>query len=487
MKRKFAWLVISCLMILSLVLASCATEPKPTPTLTPTQSPTLNPTPTPTPTPTPSPTSNSATTANGEPQYGGVIISSATTHTYFDTYRYERNSDMNLSLCYQRLDTGNWAVDRKVYDFAMSVGALPPEHQGGCLAESWEMPDPLTIIIHVRKGVKWQDKPPVNGREFTADDVVWNFERYIKDPFIDRQYILVIASAKALDKYTVELKIAPPRFQGLPTIVLNVVSLFFMPKESLDSTGEIRDWKKVVGTGAFILADYVPDSGLTFTKNPNYWGNDERHPDNRLPYADGAKILIIPDISTLLSALRTGKIDVYDKVSWQDANSLKITNSEMKIKGLDSTAYHFKVRTDKAPFTDIRVRQAMQMAVDLKEIAKTFYGGTTLIYRGPIEPFHTGVYIPYDELPDKPMFTNLSLKELLTYNTEKANKLLAEAGYPNGFKTNCIATRVRAPDLPELFQSYMKAVGIDVEIKYYESAVYDSLRAGKSHDQILLH
>ena len=136
--------------------------------------------------------------------------------------------------------------------------------------------------------------------------------------------------------------------------------------EAVKQWGNLNDWHHAIGTGPFILTDFVSGSSATLVKNPNYWGYDERYPQNQLPYVDTLKFLIIPDNATALAAMRTGKIDVMDGMSLQDAQSMKKTNPEIlqiPIPGTDATS--IDPRNDKAPFNDIRVREAMQMAIDL--------------------------------------------------------------------------------------------------------------------------
>ncbi len=382
----------------------------------------------------------------------------------------------------------NWAMDRNTYDFSNTNGWVPLEYLGGCLAESWEVPDPLTFVLHVRKNVKWQDKPPVNGRDFTADDVAWNFERYRKDAWFDREYLQFIESIKVLDKYTVELKVQPPGNVLMPTGVLTGSGMYFLAKESVGAGNEIEDWKKIIGTGPFILEDYVAGSAVTFKKNPNYWGFDERYPKNRLPYADGVKVLLIGDTSTLLSAVRAGRIDQQYNIQWQDAESLKKTNPDLIFRKVSQSVSHeFAMKVYNAPFTDVRVRQALNMAIDRRQITSSFYNGNAQPYSSLIKQ-HFKEYTPYDQLPDKPQWTTLSVKEVLSYNPEKAKKLLLEAGYPNGFKTEIVSTKGRpaAIGLDEVVQFYLRAIGVDATINMYELGTYNTIRQGRTFTQVCL-
>ena len=128
------------------------------------------------------------------------------------------------------------------------------------------------------------------------------------------------------------------------------------------------------------MQDFVSASSATLVKNPNYWGYDERYPKNKLPYEDSLTYLIIPDNATALAGLRTGKIDFIEQIPFQHAQSIQKTNPEILQTTIAmTTAITVDPRNDVKPFNDIRVRKAMQMAIDLPTIAKTYYGGTVRI------------------------------------------------------------------------------------------------------------
>src|SRR5208283_3711928 len=131
----------------------------------------------------------------------------------------------------------------------------------------------------------------------------------------------------------------------------------------------MSSWHNAIGTGPFILTDFVDNSSATFARNTNYFGHDERYPQNKLPYVDTLKILIIPDASTSLSALRTGKIDAIGNIAVSDAQSLDKTNPNLVKIGVPATySNSIDPKGGVAPFTDIRVREAMQESVNLPEI-----------------------------------------------------------------------------------------------------------------------
>ena len=116
-------------------------------------------------------------------------------------------------------------------------------------------------------------------------------------------------------------------------------------------------------------------SSLTYTKNPNYWGYDEKFPENRLPYLDEIKFLIIPDPSTRLTALRTGTIARLTNLTVDERNAFQKTNPELLMAVAMNSPWSFGFDVRKPPFDDIRVRTAMQLALDNETINDTLLGG----------------------------------------------------------------------------------------------------------------
>jgi len=223
----------------------------------------------------------------------------------------------------------------------------------------------------------------------------------------------------------------------------------------------ITDWHHVIGTGPFMLTDFTSGSSATFAKNPNYWGYDERYPKNQLPYVDELKVLIIPDDATAMSALRTGKLDVMPNLSNDTAQTLLKSNPELMSLALPAS-YSNSVdpRGNTAPFNDIRVRQAMQMAIDLPTIAKTYYNGTCSSDPSTMTSNNMGMGwgYPYSQWPQ-------ALKDEYAFNPTKAKQLLADAGYPTGFKTNIVADISGDMNLLQIVKSNFMDVGIDMEIR----------------------
>ncbi|MFC1966815.1 ABC transporter substrate-binding protein [Chloroflexota bacterium] len=466
MKKRAIWLILSCLMVLSLVLASCARTGVEEKEVAVKKEMVRDP-------------------ANGEmvekPRYGGMLNVSEPLFEYFDQYRWEQGSFRILSNSSERLLMGDWAAPRKECTLTQASGWTPPEYMKGQLLESWEFPDAQTVIMHLRKGVYWQNKPPVNGREFVADDLVWNYQRYMGSSFIDQSNLKLIESVEALDKYTVKLKLTTPQFFLNFMIMDNSMGSYQVAPESVGPSGEVEDWRKVIGTGPFMIKDYIAGSVVTFEKNPNYWDYDEKYPENRLPYVDGVRAFIIKDSATMLAALRSGKLDKVLEIEGPDAIHLQETNPELKSRGEQaSSGFVLSYRNDVKPFTDVRVRQALSMSIDRMEIVDTFYGGWAYPYTGIGRPMHgPDIWVEYEDLPDTPMWTTLSCKEVLSYNPEKAKQLLAEAGYPNGFKTSIDFSPGKFPGVPEILQSYLADIGVDAKLIPHEMGVFNPWRKQK--------
>jgi peptide/nickel transport system substrate-binding protein len=480
MKSKVVSVVLSFLVVLSLVLASCA---KPAPTTT-TAPPTLPPT-------TAPPTKANWWDKWGEPQYGGTI----TVRNFFiNAGSFDPTAGMMggggfaANIMYEGLAGPDWALDRSIWSYP--TGFTPLQYLKGVLLEDegWELTDPTTITLHVRKGVKWQNRPPVNGREFTADDIVYNLNRVLgagefagqpPNPFLAQQFS-AIKEAVATDKYTVQVKLKQP---GAVALFQLLGAMFTYAAPEWIKQADPTDPLGVVGTSPWILTDFVAGSKMVFSKNPDYWGYDERHPKNKLPYADTVTQLAIPDPATAQAAMRTGKIDLWTDpmgcITWQSAETLLKTNPDLGVAYQPRPGAVLFLRCDTKPFTDINVRKALNMAIDRKAIAESFYGGYSDGNPcGIIGPAIKGWCAPYDEWPAE-------LKAAYNYDVEGAKKLLEAAGYPEGFEVECVSPASQSPQLLEIIQAMFKDINVTMNINQMDDATYSSYTAaGKQKNMV---
>ena len=378
----------------------------------------------------------------------------------FDPY-YGTQMTLN-SANMERLHADDWTVDPAVFNY--SITWRPSDYVKGQLAATWEFTDPNTYVLHLRKGVMWQNIAPANGREFVADDAIFHYNRmyglgggFAKgSPFYSATQYADLVSLTAPDKYTVVFKWKTPNPEVI-TETLQAASgeqLIENP-EAVKLWGDMNTWQHTIGTGPFMFKDFVPGSSATLVKNPNYWGYDERYPQNKLPYVDSIKYLIIPDAATTLAAIRTGKVDMLNDLSIQQAASVKKTNPDIIQIGVPTgTTTSILPRNDKAPFTDINVRIALQMAIDLPTIAKSYYSGTVSPNPSSLTSNDmTGWGFPYKDWPQE-------LKDQYAYNPTDI-------------------------DLLQVVKSYYEQVGVTMEIRTMDTAAYTTfVRTNRAQDQM---
>jgi peptide/nickel transport system substrate-binding protein len=419
----------------------------------------------------------------GAPAYGGAYsLRLASLPTNFDNASFMGGS---WQLWFETLFAPDWALDRGTWSFQGLF--IPDKFARGLLAESWEQPDAQTIIVHLRHGVKWQNKAPVNGREFTSDDIIQHYDRirgtgsgYITPNPAYGSFTVNWDKITAKDKYTVVFTFKKPSGTNFASILNRFALNTFEAPESVKAEGgALKDWKKALGTGPWMLTDYIEANSMTLGKNPDYWGFDEHYPKNRLPYADSVKLLVIPDSTTAIAALRTGKLDFLSMVSWQNAAVLAKDMPELQQTQIPFMGYTLTLRVDKVPFKDIRVRRALQMAIDLKSVAQNYYGGK--VDGTPanlISPVFKGYAFAYADWPQ-------TLKDDYTFNPSAAKKLLAEAGFPNGFKTNVVTSSIADLQLLQVFKANLLDIGVDMDINAMDQTTFGSFTNAGKHDQMV--
>ena len=450
------------------------------------------------------PSTGKAVTA---PEYGGTLTMAQSGGTPPTTDPYFSGTWHYLNGVIEPLGIGNWAIDRDEFDW--SSYAVPIFALRGALAESWDIsPDFLTYTFNIRQGVNFHDKPPVNGREMTADDVEYTFHRMLGNKLTGTEFSeaepssgggsildLPLESITATDKWTVVFKLKQPDIRLLREL-LTGGRYFIVAREVIEEYGDMKDWRNLVGTGAWMLTDLLEGSSMTLTKNPNYWGFDEKYPGNRLPYADELIVKVLPDPVTRLAGLRTGKIDYAGAVlaypptlnSIDKVESMQRTNPEIVIwEHMVRNDYSWGMNAQKAPFDDIRVRKAMQMALDLETLHYTYFKGWGKWGPQGLIANDTPVAgIPFEEWPE-------DVKKGYMYDPEGAEKLLDEAGYPRGadgirFKTSLVWGEWADLDYQQLLaDTYYRAIGVDVEIETMSGPEINPRRNARDWDMYGAH
>ena len=423
----------------------------------------------------------------GKPQYGGELnIRLNRKIVNFDPYFGYHLTQIHTAWL-EKMFVDDWTLAPEKYDYTKNL--RPNQWVKGHLAETWEFTDPYTFVVHLRQGIRWQNIPPANRREFTADDVAFHFHRMFglgsgytapSPSQAANPSFKQLLSVTTEGKYTVIFKWKTSNRELILDALQEVVTTLCIENpEAVRQWGDLSDWHHAVGTGPFILREFIPDVSATLIKNPDYWGHDERYPQNKLPYFDALKLRIIPNQAEALAEMRAGRIDVVDQISPMLAREMAKTNPEILQIELSQTATTIDPRNDVAPFNDIRVRIAMQMAIDLPGIAKNYYHGTVEPYPSTITSRQMkGWGFPYEEWPQE-------LKDEYAYNPMLARKLLAEAGYQQGFKTNIVTDDAGDMQLLHIVKDYFAQIGIDMEIRPMESTAWMAfVLNGHKHDQL---
>ena len=440
------------------------------------------------------------TTVAETPKYGGTLRLMLTGDiNSFDLFSPNFTTGRTFQMTNEALWQGDWTkgpaggYGTGETDWGLSEDII--SRKRGNTVESWKWSADFeknegTIVYQVRKGIHFGLNPNneasklVNGREVTADDVVYTLKLITSD---NRTYCY--ASSPELRNAAIT-KTGPWEVTVKVTVDALMTALSRLgywgrvePPEVLAKYGTMQDWKNSVGAGPFMLMDYVRGSAATLDMNKNYWDQDPLGPGkgNRLPYIEHVKYLVIPDASTQLAALRTGKIDQMRNVNWEDTEQIKKTSPGIKvIEEPMFGAMEIHMRQDKPPFSDVRVRKALMMATDLDAIRKSINGGRGEIHTWPWPPSkaYADVYVPLDA-PSIPA----SVRELYSYNPEKAKALLKDAGYPTGFKTTALCTSEEVDFYSILMEMWGK-VGVNLDLMIREGAVKNSLLGSKQHPAI---
>lgn len=351
------------------------------------------------------------------------------------------------------------------------------------LAESWSTSaDGKVWTFKLRKGVHFHKateggKTTANGgREVTAQDWKWSFERMIRDKSPRAYFIDVVdgyqemvdgkakewKGIKAVDKYTLQFTLKEP-FAPFVS-VLAYQALCVVPKEDVTKYGKNFRFHPV-GTGAFTFEEWKQDQRVTLKKNPNYWRKDAN--GKQLPYLNGFEIVVIPDSTVAWEEFKKGNINFMRDVPERRVEEARKLLGSSFLYAPQPGIYYFGFNMRKAPFKDNKkLRQAMNYAIDRERM-------NDLVMEGLFMPA-TGV-MP----PSMPGF-NKNLKGY-QYNPEKAKQLMKEAGYPNGLEiTMQVNQSDRNKAVAEAAQAQLAELGIKMNIKIVDWGLHlDMLDRGE--------
>lgn len=352
------------------------------------------------------------------------------------------------------------------------------------LAESWKPVDDNTWELKLRKGVKFS-----NGEPFTSKDVLFTICRVLNNETnVSRSYMEPMQNftdVQTPDEYTVIIKSDRPiptmpneLARSLPIIWSGIAKfdkLRFAPKEGCGVTSpwptvaEFNTGRLSIGTGPYKLKSYVKGTGIEMERNEGYWGAK--------PHWKTVKMVPVPNAGPRLTGLMSGDYDVIESPAARDLPRIK-ENSKLDFVATPSTRLIFfqpdsgraqspfvKAADGKNPLQDLRVRQAISMAIDRKAIVQRLMDGMATV---------ANQYMPAG------MFGSLDKPAEIKFDPEAAKKLLAEAGYPNGFELTLTTTNDRYINDGQIAQAvaqYLTRIGIKTTVDAQAAAIYFPKRA----------
>jgi peptide/nickel transport system substrate-binding protein len=357
-------------------------------------------------------------------------------------------------------DGESWRVSQEIHEPLVKLEGTSTKIVPA-LAESWESPDATTWTFHLRKGVKFHD-----GTEFNADAVVFNFDLWSKPDnewrfgrtfeYYDTVFgsTNLVSSYKAVDKNTFQLVLSSPSASVLYNLAIN--SFAIASPTAIKKYG--KDYAtpagSAVGTGPFMFKEWIPNDHITLVKNPKWWGVG--------PKLDSIIFRSIPDNSARFAELQAGTVDQADLAQTDMAAAQadpNISDYVTPSAGVGYIAFQQCIQ----PFDNLKVRQAVAMAINRKALVDTFYSKSDTLATGFQPPAILG------SNPNLPA---------IEYNPDKAKALLAEAGFPNGFTTDfwyIPVIRGYFPDskaIAEAIAVDLAKIGVTVNLKTEDWGVY---------------
>lgn len=319
------------------------------------------------------------------------------------------------------------------------------------LAEAMpEMPDPQTYVFKLRKGIKFHD-----GTDFDANSIKWNFD-FLMDKANGAQvyslYNQYIAGVDVVDQYTIRfrLKRVWPDFQDFMT---KTVYPYAKSRAAVEKYGPDYGSKAVVGTGPFKFVEWVKGDHITLERNADYWDQ------TAVPYVDRLIFKPITEDSTRLIAYRTGAVDVMYSAPFNEIAKLKSEAGTQVTSVTGSTIVLVIMNNrDGSVFKDKRVRQAISLGIDRKEINDVVYAGLGEVADSIFPSWH---------------WAHASGLTPMPYDPDKAKALLAEAGYGPGKPLNVKVTTTTVTqfvDTAVLIQNQLAKIGVNVEIEQLEKS-----------------
>ncbi len=330
------------------------------------------------------------------------------------------------------------------------------------LATSWSQINDTTWEFKLRQNVSF-----TNGEPFNAAAVKYSIDRVLNPDHNapTASYISTIKEVKVIDDYTVHVitkkvdPLIPTRFNRYPTEIV--------PPKYAEEAGQEKFAQNPVGTGPYKFVKWEKGTNVQLEANPNYWGG--------APAVKKVTFRSIPEASTRVSALLNGEVDIITAVSPENREKIESSSTARlsTVERAGNTVY-VGFKTENTPFSNKKVRQALNYAIDAKSIVDNVLQGAAVQTNSLIGPKDFGYAGEFDGY---------------AYNPEKAKQLLAEAGYPNGFSAtlDTVSWYIKNTDVAQVIAEQLKQVGVNIKVNNVESSVYRTLvPSGKQSDMYVL-
>ena len=400
---------------------------------------------------TPTPTSP-------EPEYGGVLRMTMLSDPFARSlHPYENRSSDKLAL--------NSLIFSRLFRYDSQTASIV-----GDLAETWQVSESgTTWMLQIRSDARFHDGSPV-----TALDVQTSLQRMAGTPV--QGFHDSLEGVRVVDEFTLLVLLRAPFAPFLDVLAgrwASIVPNALIASGTADVAEGVTDVSQLIGSGPFMIEEYVPEQRLVLTWNGDYYKAD-------LPYLDGIDIFFIQDRATRLAAFRAGETDFFglnftDGITLEEERQV-VANGNVVFDGPGLvSALWFD--TQSPLFDDARVRRAVAMAIDREVLTEIVNGGGTAQFPVP------SLLFPEWARPQD------NADEVRAFNPELAKQLLAEAGYPDGFDTIFLVSNTPEENLraAQVIVAYLGDIGIQVKIEVQEAATFrQRLSEGAGYGGMLL-
>lgn len=408
----------------------------------------------------------------GEPVYGGTLncYHDSDIDAYFDPA-------IGDTVIWNLFSEGLWSYST-VSGFGANSDNVPSSSLKGQLAESWTWDaDAAQLTVTLRDNVFFQTLDEqydyYGGRKLVANDVKWTYDRlcglgsgYDTPMETESNWagnLKMLVSVDAPDERTVVFTLNSGDEVTLESFMIQFVKIGGPEWDEL-TDDQKTDYHYACGTGPYQITEFEAGQRVVLTKNENYYAYDERYPENKLPYLDSITFQFIADSTNVVTQFTSGKLDWFGGRRGNlinDSEAAQIAASGVSYYTIDVASTqpeYLAMKSNTAPFSDIRVRQALQLAINMQEVHSAY-----LDLDGDVQL--SGLWNPASTSWSTVDSWDQELLDSYSYNPEKAKELLAEAGYADGFEFTVVMCGDNDYDLWILAQEYWAAIGVTVKFE----------------------